>query len=80
MGAAPGLRTRLSKVLPDDGLATTWRALGSTASVEPARFGAVRLLQARAVNGDGTIVGYGRYVATPGGPEVSRGFVLTVVP
>lgn len=42
--------------------------------------GWTRLLEARAVNDDGTIVGYGRFVAMPGGAEVTRGFVLTVVP
>lgn len=40
--------------------------------------GWTRLLEARAVNDDNTIVGYGRFVATPGGPEVTRGFIMVV--
>jgi len=40
--------------------------------------GWTRLLEARAINDDGTIVGYGRFVATPGGPELTRGFVMAI--
>lgn len=35
-----------------------------------------RLLEARAIDGDKPIVGSGRQVATPGGVEVTRGFVI----
>jgi len=49
-------------------------------SSDPANGGWTKLLEARQVSADGTIAGYGRYVATPGGVEVTRGFVLTVVP
>lgn len=69
--------------LPDGASSTGYTAydlntlvtLGSVATG-----GWTRLLEARDINDDNTIVGYGRYVATPGGPEVTRGFVLTVVP
>jgi uncharacterized membrane protein len=40
--------------------------------------GWTRLLEARAINDDNTIVGYGRFVATPGGTEATRGFVMTI--
>jgi hypothetical protein len=49
-------------------------------SSDPANGGWTKLLEARQVSADGTIAGYGRYVATPGGVEVTRGFVLTARP
>lgn len=54
--------------------------LGLVSAADPLNGGWTRLLEARQVSADGTIVGYGRYVATPGGAEVTRGFVLTVIP
>jgi len=42
--------------------------------------GWTKLLEARAINDFGTIVGYGRFIATAGGPEVTRGFVISTVP
>lgn len=45
----------------------------------PHNGGWTKPLEARAVNASGVIVGYGRYLQG-GGPEVTRGFVLTPVP
>lgn len=42
--------------------------------------GWTKLLEARAVNDDGSIVGYGRFIETVGGPEVTRGFVMQAIP
>ncbi|MDX1962628.1 MAG: hypothetical protein SFX18_05710 [Pirellulales bacterium] len=42
--------------------------------------GWTKLLEARAINTHGEITGYGRYIASPGGSEVTRGFVLRPIP